>query len=689
LNVFIFCFLALLFILTPYENGLYFDKDFYGIQIILYALFIMLFLTLLIKKELISMKRIWVVAILPFFYVISLWNAENPQGAWDSILRWTTYVAFFFLLYWSSKTNKTIHNLLPIIFQLTRIGIACHMFFNAMGFLSYHDAFINSRFAGVFQYPNTFGLVMAVFYLFSLLMLLNENQKILKVILYAAPLTLYMTNFIESFSRGMYIVFPIVWFVGMFLLKPSKQIRYVAYTGFTVIAALIASFGMDKVSSFINILILLSLSAATVCFVVFINRKALPQKIKMLDSKKVYAYLGPLIILVFAVLLLLDIGFKGLVYQQLPTDIQERVSSMSGSSTARERMIMMEDSFKMSADSPIFGFGGNAWETAYKKYQQLPYQANKIHNEYLEFVIDIGWLGLIAFMAIFGYLFYLIMQNYRKQENNMIYPAVLLSSLTIFLHSFIDFNLSFGTIWLIIFWLITLGIVVKPVIKKEIPKSTQNRDYYTIYLFGYFAILLISIVFSYRFMQAEQAIQEANNTKELNTRETLFEEAVSKNPYHSQYLYGLGNTYIQISDYVDKEEYMNDVEDISREMTELEPNNSMVLYQSGLLLEKIGKKEDAIKRYYDAIAVDSYDAKIYEAAIASSVDYALHLEESDPARMDYAEQAISLFETLKTDIAAFEENPIGQFHNSRDFQITNKTIDKIKKAYGILNRQME
>lgn len=647
----------------------------------------MLFLTLLIKKEQISLKKIWIISILPFFYVISLWNAAFPQGAWESILRWTSYVAFFFLLYWSSKTNKTIHNLLPVIFQVTGIGIACHMFLNAMGFLSYHDVFINDRFAGVFQYPNTFGLVMIVFYLFSLLMLLNDKPSLFHIILYAAPITLFMTNFIESFSRGMYLVFPIVWFVGLFLLKPTKQIRYVAYTGFTIIAALIASLGLDRVSPLMNIFILLSLSAATVFFVMFINSKASQEKYAKLDSKKFYSYLGPILILIVALLLGLDIMFKGLVYQQLPSDIQERVSSMSGSSTARERIIMMEDSLKMSADSPIIGFGGDAWEVTYKKYQQLPYQANKIHNDYLEFVIDIGWLGLIAFIVIFSYLYYLIIQNLRNRKNNMIYAATILSSMAILLHSFIDFNFSFATIWFILLWLLVMGIVDKPSQSRVTPPSKNKNHYYKIGLYGYFILLIISIVFSYRFMQAEQAFQEAKNTNELHTKLSLYEEAVSKNPYHSQILYGLGNTSIQISDYVDKEEYMKYVEDISREMTELEPNNSRILYQSGLLLDGIGKKEEAIQRYVDALEVDSFDAKIYEKAIISSVDYASQLDATDPAREEYAEKAVTLFEKLEKDVATFEANPIGKFHNSRGFEMTENTMEKIKIAYELLGRK--
>src|SRR5690625_4497372 len=90
--------------------------------------------------------------------------------------------------------------------------------------MEFPSAFIFNRFAGVFQYPNTFGMVMAIFFLFSLVMLTKESLRMSEIVIYAAPLCLFFYLFIGSFSRGMFVVFPIVFLGALLFVKPSRQL---------------------------------------------------------------------------------------------------------------------------------------------------------------------------------------------------------------------------------------------------------------------------------------------------------------------------------------------------------------------------------------------------------------------------------------------------------------------------------
>ncbi|WP_197046734.1 O-antigen ligase family protein [Oceanobacillus salinisoli] len=676
MNWFIFIFLAFILILSPYHRGLYFDTDFYGVQLVIFVLFMMLFITLVIKKELHTLKPIWFACLVPVMFLISLFNAENPQGAWDSVLRWTSYIAFFFLLYWAVLKDRNLKKLLPILFQITSIWIAVHMMLNEFGWLEFPNAFIFNRFAGVFQYPNTFGMVMIVFYLFSLIMLLRGNVSYLSIILYAAPLILFFIGFIESYSRGMYFVFPVAWFVGLLLLRPSSQVKYVGYTVFSVVGALMMILFLQSDAPLRNAIILFILCLLTTGLVWFIeNNQKLNSLIIKLDSKN--KFIGPAVILMAAVLLLLDIGFEGQVYQQLPASIQERITSINESATARERIIMMEDAINMSKDSPVIGFGGDAWESVYKKYQQLPYQANKVHNEYLELVIDIGWLGTLLFITIFGTLYYRIWKNYQPKSNPISLIAVFIASLVISLHSFIDFNLSYGAIWFMICWLLVMGLTPTGQTKTATPLKLYTK----LGLFAFAAIIMVASFFSYQFMHAEQAYQKAIHSNVLEEKEVLLEEAVNRNPYQFSYMLALGDVYIQLSEHKQTASYHPKVEEISKNVSQLEPNNSLVLYRAGVMLERIGEIEKAIPLYLDALEVDPFDSTIYETTITTLVDLAVKQENTT-----YAQEALIIYEKLVQTFDQFEENPIGKAHNSRDFHITEQIHAKIAETLNLLSK---
>ncbi|WP_163969545.1 O-antigen ligase family protein [Oceanobacillus halotolerans] len=681
---FIFFFLAIIFLLSPYEKGLYFDEDFYGIQVILCSLFMMLMIILMVKKEIASLKPIWFMAIIPFCYAITLFIAENPLGAWQLLLRWTSYIAFFFMLYWVVREDSKIQRLLPGVFQLTGVWMAIHMMLNHFNGLDFHDAIINERFAGVFQYPNTFGMMMSVFYLFSLIMLLRRDESMKHYIFYSIPLVLFMVSFIESYSRGMYVVFPIAWLIGLCFLKPSLQVKYLLYTGISVVFALISSAALQ--AGIAAVVLLIGLSSVMVAIILILEKKLYTRKRAnfpdLIDKKQLYRFLAPVAILLLSVLLISDLSYKGLVYQQLPDTIQERVSSISSSSTARERLLFAEDALNMSQDSPIIGFGGQAWGSMYKQYQQLPYQSNKIHNAYLEFMIDIGWVGLIIVLTVFSFLFYRIYQNYRQATEKTSYIAVIVAIVTIFIHSFIDFNLAYGTVWFVVFWLCTMGLMKKPVKQKQ--QKQEKASYYEQFgMYAFSILVVVSLIFSYRFMDADQVFTNAKNSTNLLERKELLVEAVSQNPYNVQYLDLLSDTYVRLT--AENQASVKDVRDTVNQMIELEPNNSRTLYRAGVMVERLGLTEEALDYYDEALDVDPYDTKIYETMITSSVDLARErLETGDRSEAEeLITHAVNTYSDLEEQYESFKKNPIGEYHNSRQFEITDQTIEKMEEAQEV------
>ncbi|MBU9723520.1 MULTISPECIES: O-antigen ligase family protein [Bacillaceae] len=677
---FTFVVLSLFFIFSSYEKGLYFHKDFYGFQIIIFTLFITLFIRFLLHKGMEKLTLISVAAFLPVVYLISTFYAASPQGAWDSFLRWVTYIAFFFLLYWSVEKRK-IQRLLPIVFVVAGGWIALYMLLENFGFVNFHQAVVQGRFSGFFQYPNTFGMMMAAFFVFSLSMLMHSDIKRGAIIFYSSPLVLFFLSFFASYSRTMYIIFPVIWLMGLFLFKGINQIKYIVVSVVTCLISLIVysviQIGDPSANNDYLGLLVVIIASALATLIIYLFHQYSKNKLELfIDSipsnkKKYSQYIIVVVTFVVAILGVLDIANKGLVFQALPDGIQERIVSIGESTTSRERFIFYEDALNVSKDSPVFGHGGEAWSTIYRGYQQLPYQSNKIHNEYLEWLLDIGWLGLIVKCGIFLYLYFLIAHGCLKSENKTIPIAVLLSSSVIFSHSFFDFNLSYGTVWFFVFWLITMGI-----------RSIEFDYTFTIltkirtYLLTLFLILvLVAGVFSFRFMTAENHYQQATDSSGLAEIMRHSEKAVNFNPYNVNYLFNLADNYSQMIQH--ESGYLAKTEEVLQNLVNVEPKNSNVISRVGIRYDRLGLNEQAFNHYYDAIEFDKYDDQSYTRAIINAV----YLANSEVMSDSWYTKSIEVYDRYQSTVREFEENPIGSDHNSREFSFNSEVYEYVGEAY--------
>ncbi|QGH35882.1 hypothetical protein GI584_18285 [Gracilibacillus salitolerans] len=665
---FFFVLISILFIVAPFQRGLYFDTDFYLIHIVIYLLSFLLLGRVLYFRDFTAWNDLALILFIPICYIISLVQAKYPVGAFDMVFRWTTYISFFYLLYWSVNKHYKIRLLAPYIFYLSGVLIAYHMLLNQFGMVDYQGAFIKDRFAGVFQYPNTFGMVMVAFYIFGLVMLLGKKQDWRNLFIYSFPLTAFVVTFLESYSRGMYLVFPVIWIIGVCFFSFHHQLRYIMYSVITMLSGLIVFIILQTGNQLLTGITMVVMSLVSFLMILCISRENIldPQ----LKNLKIHRVVFPAIIVLFGILLLLDINNQGVVYKQLPASLQERMTSISDSSTARERVLMVEDAIEASSDAPLTGYGGKAWESIYRDYQQLPYQAKKIHNEYVEMIVDVGYPGFFIITSILAYLMVRIWKNMLYAEDRSIYIAILLSLSTIFAHSFIDFNFAFGFVVFLIFWLMAIGLKTS-----SEPKEPKKL---TFYILGMYAvILLFALIFSYRFMQADNAYRKAMDTDNLLEQEQHLVKATSYNQFNTEYWYQLSDTLIDRQNEMEVSD--STIKNAVYKMAALEPLNSQVMFQSGVLLEKINEKKQALNHYRSALELDPFDTRIYQAIILISVDLAESQENNK-----YAKIAMETYEMLLTVNERIKVNEISKYHNNREFEVTDKIEADIEKVKSLL-----
>ncbi|WP_318507004.1 O-antigen ligase family protein [Bacillus sp. T3] len=686
----IFVVLSLIFLFTPYQKGLYFPNSLYGIVIFLSLLCVLVVILPFIKKENKFLKTS-VVFLLPLWLLIFLPFAETPKGSWDLIIKWVFCVEFFFLLTWSSL-NSTIKKAMPLMFHVNGILLSLFMLLNFYGVLNYRDAILNDRFAGAFQYPNTFGMVMALFFFYTLVNLTTEKNKKL-VILYSSSLVPFFLCFIMSFSRGMMLVFTLVWLIGLSLLSIRLQLRYILFTALAGISSLIVFISIEngQVSQrqYPGFFILVLMMLFTVAIVLLINKKIRSiknPKIQKIMLFKFSRLLIPSLVVVSLVLGLLDLKNEGLLFKTLPEGLQKSVSGITlDASTAKERLYLYQDALKMSKDSPLFGFGGGGWATLFNHYQQIPYQATKIHNGYLEWVIDAGWIGLILLICIFSYLSYLLLKSRNSEEKSIVYVAIFIALLSAAAHSFIDFDLSYGTVLLLIFWLFAMGIskeqlLFNPMLSKKIfSKATSIKFIYICIV----ALALITSYKAYNYYDARQLYIKAVQKKNISSKEELMNQTISKDPDNIKYYLDLSNTYM--AEGLMNNKAKENSQNLILKMTAVEPNNSVVLHSAALLSQKIGDNNKAIKYYDLCLKYDRYNSKLYEDSIEFKIKLALlYLNRNEKTSANtLLNSALKDFNQINKWKNHYNKLHLGEEFNSREFHITGPIYYYSSLAYFI------
>ena len=136
----------------------------------------------------------------------------------------------------------------------------------------------------------------------------------------------------------------------------------------------------------------------------------------------------------------------------------------------KQRILTYESGLKMFLEKPIFGWGAGNFRHGFRQFQDLESEESKTHlphvkkreqiyfwqhahNDYLEYLIELGVVGTLILFSIPGYLFWMILRSKRWKEP---VPLILLVGLaTTMIHALIDF--PFRNPAVMLFW---FGILV-------------------------------------------------------------------------------------------------------------------------------------------------------------------------------------------------------------------------------------
>ncbi|WP_020426281.1 O-antigen ligase family protein, partial [Paenibacillus riograndensis] len=126
--------------------------------------------------------------------------------------------------------------------------------------------------------------------------------------------------------------------------------------------------------------------------------------------------------------------------------VSERITGPS--STVAARGLFYRDAWKLAAEAPWLGRGGGTWRSTYLAAQSRPYVGSQVHSGYLDLLLNLGGVGLAVILLLLLAAGWLVAAGA---------PRLLPPLLALALHSAVDFDWSYGLVWLLLLLLPALA----------------------------------------------------------------------------------------------------------------------------------------------------------------------------------------------------------------------------------------
>lgn len=406
------------------------------------------------------------------------------QATTEALLRWTFYGVFGVVLYRVGREKEgrrwlkmgwlamgtllattalaTLYGVLPLPYVILRTG-------------NDEIAATGARLGGLLQYPNTFGMVMAVFLLERLmavasLSVTDSSRRIRLMTSGSIALALLMTLcLLLSESRGAYVAAGVGWIAGWFLLRGEERLSYLFHSGIIVIAAAFLARQLTHAKLAPPLFLGLASLVVVMAIVLVLSRLVT----QVLNRRRgTYGYTVAYFCGVFCLL----IAFVLLAYGGLLLRLF-RLGTLSA------RAVMYGDAWELFKNSPWIGYGGDAWRILFHSIQSQPYVGTEVHSGYLDMLLDLGVMGLLILMLGL----FVIFAGLIKSRS-----VLLPSCIVLVLHSAIDFDMSYGLVWMLLIWIVGLSSG-ESVVEKSLDQTYYRRsDVRSVrFLYGLIATLLL------------------------------------------------------------------------------------------------------------------------------------------------------------------------------------------------------
>ena len=143
---------------------------------------------------------------------------------------------------------------------------------------------------------------------------------------------------------------------------------------------------------------------------------------------------------------------KPLKYKFLPSKIVDKVQDINLKTiSVTERFSYMKNACKLIKKYGLLGIGADGWKDRQSEVQEYYNYANEVHSYILEVFCE---FGIVGFVALIGIMIIIFKELLLKSKNDVNKLYILFAIIVLLIHSFMDFELSFMYILVVLFCLI-------------------------------------------------------------------------------------------------------------------------------------------------------------------------------------------------------------------------------------------
>jgi O-antigen ligase len=147
-----------------------------------------------------------------------------------------------------------------------------------------------------------------------------------------------------------------------------------------------------------------------------------------------------------------------------PNQLIERFADVSSTEkiSADTRISLWKETMPLISEYRFFGCGLGGFESVFLKYQAVAnnFKVEFAHNDYLQYLAELGIVGFSILAAILGGLLVQIFRNateFNDETRRLLLVACAGAFVAILLHSFVDFNMYTPANAMTLAWIAGLG----------------------------------------------------------------------------------------------------------------------------------------------------------------------------------------------------------------------------------------
>ncbi|MGE4284168.1 MAG: O-antigen ligase family protein, partial [Clostridia bacterium] len=251
LRIIILTGLSILIFYPPYARGLFFDKELLPFHIMSFSLFLIFCIYKILSKDYAIFKTPLDYAaagmVLVYLLPIMFTQVANLRTAIGELLKYCNYFIMYLMIRDTIRSKKQLYMILNVII-FSALGMALiaidgaagekisriiEQIVNTIPGIDYKifGTYTNSRMSSMLQYANALASYLLAAFILSTGLIIYTRNNIWKHV-YAGVSFVFLLTFIFTYSRGAWLMFPIIYLIFLILLWDVYAIvESILYTG--------------------------------------------------------------------------------------------------------------------------------------------------------------------------------------------------------------------------------------------------------------------------------------------------------------------------------------------------------------------------------------------------------------------------------------------------------------------------